>query len=201
MPTSTTFCHSTLKNSLPEPACLPPLTTCAEKRAYDWTPEPYHDYAPKDGHDDYCDGYSYAQWNKMSAERGIRVSRKTELREAWKADPDHEDFPQRYKDWGYRPYIGEIMLDLTDARHQNDALIAIKLMAPAETHKYLNEAYATNPGDLRQCLADRDHQIIATFHQRAILWDERKRREAEEAKCEQELSRKNDDDQGIPEPN
>jgi type II secretory pathway pseudopilin PulG len=166
-----------------------------------WTPDPFNDYAPQPGSDDHIDGYSREQWTRMTAERGIQISRKAELKAEWEADPEREDFPQRYKDWGYRPYIGEIMYDLTDTRHQNDALIAIKLMAPTETHKYLNEAYAADPGDLRQCLADRDHQIIATFQQRAILWEERKRREAEEAKREQELSRKNDDDQGIPEPN
>lgn len=165
-----------------------------------WTPDPVNDYAPQPGSDDHIDGYSREQWTRMTAERGIQISRKAELKAEWEADPEREDFPQRYKDWGYRPYVGEIMHDLTDARHQNDALTAIKLMAPAETHKYLNEAYATDPGDLRQCLADRDHQIIATFQQRAILWEERKRREAEEVRREKELSQKNDGDQGIPDP-
>lgn len=167
----------------------------------DWTPNPAEDFAPHPGNDDHCDGYSYEQWTRMLDERGIRLSRKAELLAQWHADPDRALFPDRYKDWGYRPHLGEIMHDLTDTRHQHDALTAIKLMAPAETHKYLSESYATDPGDLRQCLADRDNQIITTLQQRAILWEERKRREAEEAKREQELSRKKDGDQGIPDPN
>lgn len=157
-----------------QPAPLPNPT--------DWTPDAANDYAPKPGSDDHIDGYSREQWTRMTAERGIQISRKAELKAEWEASPEREDFPQRYKDWGYKPYVGEVMHDLTDARHQNDALTAIKLMAPAETHKYLNESYAADPGDLRQCLADRDHQIIATFQQRAILWEERKRREADEAR-------------------
>lgn len=167
----------------------------------DWTPSPEADFAPRPGHDNYIDGYSYAQWNRMLDERGIRLSRAAERLEAWKADPDYNLFPQRYREWGHKPYIGQIMAELAAPYWRKDAFTALKLLSPPETHQYLAEAYATDPGDLRQCLADRDSDIIQAFQRRAVLWEERKRREAEEAKRERELSRKNDGDQGIPEPN
>lgn len=167
----------------------------------DWTPDPANDFAPRPGHDNYIDGYSHKQWNKMLAERGIRLSRKAELREAWMADPDYGLFPVRYQEWGNKPFLGQIMEELTTPYWRADAFAALKLLSPPETHKYLAEAYATDPGDLRQCLADRDSDIIQAFQTRAVLWEERKRNEAEEAKRERELSRKNDGDQGIPEPN
>lgn len=163
----------------------------------DWTPNPSRDFAPALGHDDHCDGYSYEQWNRMLKERGICVSRKSELQEAWRSDPEREDFPQRYKDWGYRPYLGEIISDLTDARHQNDALTAIKLMSPAETHQYLDEAYASDPADLLMCRASLNADIVRNFQSAAIRWEFRKQRDAEEARREKELSRKNDGEQGV----
>lgn len=167
----------------------------------DWTPSPENDFAPAPGCDDNCDGYSRTQWNRMLDERGIRVSRKAEMKAAWEVDPDYDLYPQRYREWGHRPYIGQIMAELTAPYWRTDAFTALKLLSPPETHQYLAEAYATDPGDLRQCLADRDSDIIQAFQTRAILWEERKRREAEEAKREQELSRKNAGDQGIPDPN
>lgn len=158
-----------------------------------WTPDPTNDYAPKDGHDDHCDGYSYAQWSRMLGERGIRLSRKAELQEAWKADPEREHFPVRYQLWSHKPYIGQVMEELTAPYWQQDALAAIKLLSPPETHKYLDEAYAIDPGDLRQCVADRDADIIQAFQTRAILWEERKRQEAEEAQ-KSKKDKKPDDD-------
>ncbi|SSC64534.1 hypothetical protein [Ciceribacter selenitireducens] len=166
----------------------------------DWTPNPAKDFAPAPGHDDHCDGYSRDQWHQLAGERGIRISRKAELLAQWHADPDRELFPDRYKNWGYRPYLGEIMYDLTDARHQNDALTAIKLMSPAETHQYLDEAYASDPADLLLCRATLNADIVRNFQSAAIRWEFRKQREAEEVRREKELSRKNDGDQGIPDP-
>ena len=113
-----------------------------------WTPESTHDYAPQPGKDDHCDGYSYEQWNRMLDERGIKLSRKAELKAAWEADPDREHFPTRYQEWGYKPFLTEIMNDLTDQRYQPDALEGLKLLSPPETHKYLDEVYAINPLDL-----------------------------------------------------
>jgi hypothetical protein len=165
-----------------------------------WTPDPANDYAPKDGHDDYCDGYSYEQWTRMLDERGIRLSRKVELQEAWKADPEREHFPTRYQEWGYKPFLAEIMNDLTDQRYQPDALKGLKLLSPAEVHRYLDEVYAINPLDLLHCRAELSADIVRNFQSHAAGWDEYKRRQAEEARREKELSRKNDDDQGIPEP-
>lgn len=147
----------------------------------DWTPDPRNDFAPHHDHDDYCDGYSREQWNRMLDERGIKLSRKAEMKAAWEADPEREHFATRYQDWGYKPYLGEIMHDLTDARWQAAAFEAIKLLSPPETHKYLDEAYATAPGDIRQCFGNRDADIIAAFQNRSLLWEESKRREAEEA--------------------
>lgn len=166
----------------------------------DWTPNPAKDFAPAPGRDDHCDGYSYEQWNRLLGETGIRVSRKAELQEAWKADPERELFPQRYKDWGYRPYLGEIMNDISEPRWQADAITALKLMTPAEVHKYLDESYASDPGDLLMCRADLSADIVRNFQSAAIRWDFRTQREAEDARREKELSRKNDDDKGIPKP-
>lgn len=160
----------------------------------DWTPSPENDFAPRPGHANYIDGYSYAQWTRMLDERGIRVSRKAKLKSAWEADPERERFPVRYQEWGYKPYLGQIMHELTAPYWQQDALIALKLLSPTETHKYLDEAYAIDPGDLRQCLADRDSDIIQAFQTRAILWEERKQREAEEAR-KAKTDKKPDDDE------
>ncbi|CAK7257002.1 MAG: hypothetical protein M9955_26425 [Rhizobiaceae bacterium] len=167
----------------------------------DWTPDPNKDFAPAPGHGDHCDGYSYERWNRMLKERGICVSRKAELQEAWKSDPDREFFPTRYQLWGYRPFVGEVMSDLTDQRWQGDALKALKLMSPPETHRYLDEAYASDPADLLMCRANSSADIVRNFQSAAVRWEFRKQREAEEARREKELSRKNDGEQGIPEPN
>ena len=162
-----------------------------------WTPDPAKDYAPQPGSDDHIDGYSYEQWTRMTAKRGIKLSRKDELKAEWEADPERGDFPLRYKDWGYRPYLGEIMNDLTDERWQAVAFTAIKLISPPETHKYLAEAYATDPGDIRQCFGDRDADIIEAFQNRAVLWEERKRREAEEAQKAKKDKKPDDDEKNF----
>ncbi len=159
-----------------------------------WTPDPERDFAPQPCHDDYCDGYSHEQWTRMTAERGIKLSRKDELKAEWEADPEYKNYPERYKDWSYRPHLAELMYDLTAPYWQADAIAAIKLLSPSDTHQYLDEAYATDPGDLRQCIADRDSDIVQAFQTRAILWDERKRREAEEAR-KAKKDKKPDDDE------
>lgn len=148
----------------------------------DWAPDPRNDFAAQPGHDDHCDGYSRKEWTRMLDERGIKLSRKAEMKAAWEADPDHELFPPRYRNWGYRPYLGEIMNDLTDQRYQPDALTGLKLLSPPETHQYLDEVYAINPLDLLHCRAELSADIIHNFKSRAVLWEERKRREAEEAR-------------------
>lgn len=147
-----------------------------------WTPDPTNDYAPKDGHDDYCDGYSHEQWTRMLDERGIRLSRKVELQEAWKADPERELFPNRYKGWGYKPFLAEIMNDLSEPRYQPDALKGLKLLSPPETHQYLDEVYAINPLDLLHCRSTLSADIVRNFQSRAVVWDEHKRHAAEEAR-------------------
>lgn len=147
----------------------------------EWRPDPANDYAPRRASDDYCDGYSFEQWNRMLDERGIRISRKAELKAQWETDPDREHFPQRYREWGYRPLLGEVMAELTTPYWQADAFAALKLLTPHEVHTYLDEAYASDLGDLRQCLRDRDADIIRAFQSRAISWEEHRRREAEEA--------------------
>jgi hypothetical protein len=162
----------------------------------DWTPSPENDFAPRPGHDDYCDGYSYEQWTRMLNERGIKLSRKAELQAAWIADPEREHFPQRYREWGYRPFLGELMYDLTAPYWQADAFEAIKLMSPVEVHLYLNEAYATDLGDLLMCRANLNADIITNFQSAAIRWEVRKQREVEEVRREEELLQKNDIDKG-----
>lgn len=161
-----------------------------------WTPNPVNDFAPRPGHDDYCDGYSREQWLRMTAERGIGFSRKAALKAQWDADPDRAHFPARYKAWAYRPHLGELMYDLTAPYWQADAFEAIKLMSPVEVHRYLNEAYATDPGDLLMCRADLSADIITNFQSAAIRWEVRKQREVEEARREKELSQENDGGKG-----
>lgn len=165
----------------------------------DWAPDPANDFAPRPG-DDYCDGYSRRQWDRMAEERGIKPSRKAEIKAAWEADPDRERFPTRYQEWGYKPHLGQIMYDLTAPYWQQDALSALKLLSPPETHKYLAEACLTDLRDLLMCRAESSDEIVRNFRVAAHDWDIRKDKEAEEARKEKELSRKNDD-KGIPEPN
>ncbi|WDZ76878.1 hypothetical protein PWG15_20220 [Ensifer adhaerens] len=172
-----------------------------KEKPKEWAPSPENDFAPRRGHDDYIDGYSYEQWTRLADARGISLTSKAALKRRWEADPEHELFPRRYRDWGYRPTLRELMYDLTAPYWQADAFAAIKLMSPAETHQYLDEAYATDLGDLLMCRAGSSDEITKNFQSAAVGWEIRKRREAEEAKRERELSRKNDGDQGIPEPN
>lgn len=160
----------------------------------DWTPDPANDFAPRHGSDDHCDGYSREQWNRMLDERGIKVSRKAELKTAWEGDPDWQRFPARYQQWGYRPFLGEILNDLREDRWRSDALAALKLSSPQETHRYIHEAFYLNPADLRQCFAQRDHEIVAALQSRAVLWDECKRRDVENARSDKEFRREIDDD-------
>jgi hypothetical protein len=159
----------------------------------DWTPDPANDFAPKHGHDDYCDGYSREQWDRMLDERGIKLSRKAEMKAAWEVDPERELFPERYQLWGHRPYIGQIMAELTAPYWRADAFAALKLLTPTEVHTYLDEGY-TAGSTFRQCLADRDASIINNLRNHAILWEERKQREAEEAR-KSKNDKKLDDDE------
>ncbi|MDQ0457420.1 hypothetical protein [Rhizobium paknamense] len=164
--------------------------------ASNWTPDPVNDFAPQDPNDDYCDGYSYTQWSKNLKERGICLSRKAERQKAWESDPSYHLFPRRYREWGYRPYIGQIMEELSAPYWRQDALTALKLLCPPGTHKYLTEAYATDPGDLRQCLATHDADIVHALQTRTILWEERKRREAEQAR-KAKNNKSYDDEKGF----
>lgn len=160
----------------------------------DWTPDPANDFAPRHGSDDFCDGYSRKQWNRMLDERGIKLSRKTEMKAEWEADPDWERFPARYQQWGYRPFLGEILNDLREDRWRPDALAALKLSSPQETHRYIDEAFYLHPADLRQCFAQRDHEIVSALQARAVLWDECNRRDAENARSDKEFRKEIDDD-------
>ncbi|TAU97280.1 hypothetical protein ELI38_15515 [Rhizobium leguminosarum] len=166
----------------------------------DWTPDPSNDFAPAPSSDDYCDGYSREQWTQMAAERGLKLGRKAELKAQWEADPERENFPWRYQEWGYKPFLAEVMNDLTDQRYQPDALTGLKLLSPAEVHRYLDEVYSINPLDLLHCRAELSADTVRNFQSHAAGWDEYKRRQAEESKRGKELSRKNDDDKGVPRP-
>lgn len=146
-----------------------------------WTPSPARDYAPRNRHDDHCDGYSHEEWTRMLDERGINLSRKAEIRAEWHADPERELFPERYQLWGHRPYIGQIIDELKAEYWRADAFAALKLLTPTEVHTYLDEGYAAG-STFRRCLADRDADIIANFRSHALLWEERKRYESEEAR-------------------
>ncbi len=169
--------------------CLDP-----DPEPLDWTPDPAADFAPRHGSDDHCDGYSREQWDRMLDERGIKVSRKAELKAAWEGDPDWQRFPARYQQWGYRPFLGEILNDLREDRWRFDALAALKLSSPVEIHRYIDEAFYLNPSDLRQCFAPRDHEIVAALKLRATLWDECQRRDIENTRSNKDFRKEMDDD-------
>lgn len=162
-----------------------------------WMPNPDNDFAPRKNEDDFCDGYSFEQWTRLSKERGITLSRKAERDKAWKGDADFHLFPLRYQDWGHRPYIGQVMEELKTPYWQQDALVALKLLTPREVHLYLDEAYAVDLGELRQCFADRDADIIGAFQKRAVLWEQRKQQEAEQARRAKNVNKPEDDSNGL----
>lgn len=168
-------------------------STDPKEDSRNWTPDPVNDFAPQNAKDQYCDGYSYAQWSRMLKERGICLSRKAERQKAWESEPDYHLFPLRYREWGHRPFIGQIMEELTAAYWRHDALTALKLLSPREVHAYLEEAYASDLGELRQCLAHRDADIVRAFQNRAVLWEERKQREAEQARKAKNCNKPEDD--------
>lgn len=172
----------------------------ADPKPSNWTPDPTSDFAPRPGHDDHCDGYSFEEWTKMADERGISLSSKAALKRRWEADPEHENFPARYKNWGYRPTLSELMYELTARYWQHDALKAIKLMSPPDTHRYLDEACVLDIRDVLMCRAGSNEEITKNFRFAAINWEFRKEKEAEEARREKELSRENEGDKGISEP-
>ncbi|MQB35703.1 hypothetical protein DXT97_02570 [Agrobacterium tumefaciens] len=159
-----------------------------------WTPDPLNDYAPQPGRDDHIDGYNREQWRRITVERGIKLSRKAELKAQWEADPEREHFPTRYQEWGYKPFLTEIMNDLTDQRYQPDALEGLKLLSPPETHKYLNEVYALNPLNLLYCRAELSADIVRNFQSRSVLWEEQKKRLAEEAQKAKKDPKPDDDE-------
>ncbi|UNZ52847.1 hypothetical protein [Agrobacterium tumefaciens] len=163
----------------------------------DWAPDPGNDFAPHDHRNEYCDGYSYAQWSRMLKERGLSRSRKAERQKAWQSEPDYHLFPLRYREWGHRPYIGQVMQELTAPYWQQDALEALKLLTPPEVHTYLDEAYAVDLRELRQCFGDRDADIIRAFQNRAVMWEQRKQQEAEQARKAKHVNKPEDDSNGL----
>lgn len=158
-----------------------------------WTPDPERDFAPQPCHDDYCDGYSHEQWTRMTAERGIKLSRKEELKAEWEADPEYEEYPERYKLWGHKPHIGQVVEELKDEYWRADAFAALKLLTPLEVHAYLNAGYAVG-SNFRSCLANRDSDIITVFQNHAVLWKERMRFEIEEARNAKSYPKPDDDE-------
>lgn len=158
----------------------------------EWMPSPEADYAPRPGEENYCDGYSFEQWTKMADARGISMSSRSAKKRRWEADPERELYPLRYQDWGYRPYLGEIMDELRDARWGAEAFLALKIMSPPEVHQYLDDAYVRDPADIRLCRADFSDEIIRNLQSAALRWEARKRRDVEEARRQDELAQKHD---------
>lgn len=173
------------------------MTRALTPTSSEWIPDPNNDYAPRPGSMNHVDGYSFEEWAHLADDRGIRPFSKAGLKRAWEADPERALFPQRYQAFDRRPFLSELMVEMKEPYWRQDAFAAIKLLAPVGTHKYLDEAYASDLGDLRQCLADRDHQIVSALNQRAILWEERKRKEAEEARKAKAVPELNDDEKKI----
>ncbi|MDI7862959.1 hypothetical protein MRS76_13425 [Rhizobiaceae bacterium n13] len=158
----------------------------------EWMPSPEADYAPRPGEENHCDGYSFQQWTKIADARGISMSSRAAKKRRWDADPQRELYPLRYQDWGYKPYLGEIMDELRDARWGADAFLTLKIMSPPEVHQYLDEAYVRDPADIRLCRADFTDEIIRNLKSAAFRWEARKRRDEEEARRQDELGQKHD---------
>lgn len=152
----------------------------SDAAAMEWTPDPDDDFRPAPGEDDFCDGYSRSQWTRMFNQRRTGPSRQDKLKMDWETDPTWKLFPERYQHWGHRPYLGQIMEELKVPYWTLDALAALKLMSPLETHVYIDEAYTTDFADLMRCNAPLGDQIIANLKSAAVRWEARKRREAEE---------------------
>lgn len=146
----------------------------------DWNPSPEADYAPRAGEANFCDGYTFQQWTKLADNRGIRVNSRLARKRQWEADPQWLLFPERYQNWGYKPFLGEIMRELRDPRWGPDAFLALKAMAPPEVQQYLDEAYTRDPADIHLCQAEFSEEIIRNIQSAALRWEIRKRREEDD---------------------
>lgn len=176
------------------PLQLRPPMLSADKggTATDWMPSPESDFAPSPGEENHCDGYSFQQWTTMADKRGISMGSRAARKRRWYADPERKLYPLRYQDWGYKPYLGEIMDELRDARWGTDAFLALKVMSPPEVHQYLDEAYVRDPADIRLCRADFSDEIIRNLQSAALRWEARKLRDEDEARKQDELVKKHD---------
>ncbi len=198
--TASNFLISRPRFYLSKPAPRPPRSKekrekKPEKNKEKWQPSPENDFAPKPGSDEYCDGYSRADWEEMAKERGWN----DRLKEEWKIDPERPLFPDRYQDFDRRPTLFEITRDFCDPHQQIHAFQALKIAAPPETRKWLDETYTLDPGQIRRAFAHKSTEIAQNFRHAAVRWEEQKRREAEEALKDskkpkpKEKSKENDD--------
>lgn len=150
----------------------------------EWTPSPDNDYRPRPGSTNYIDGYDREQWERLMEQHRAasgRLSKSQELARDWLADPKRDEFPERYKDLVHKPNLVRLMDDFRHEKSRPDAITALRVILPTEFHTYLMEAYAVDQADLRQCVGYRDRDILQEFNRRSLLWQERKRLEAEEA--------------------
>lgn len=178
------------------------------KKSKEWAPSPEDDFAPKRGSDDYIDGYSREFWERMADEKGWRPGSKLAMKRAWENDPHRAEFPQRYREWDHRPSLFELARDFCDPHQQAVAFEALLIAAPADAKTWLQEAYVSDPGQIRRAFADRSDKIADEFKKSAVRWEEMKQREAEEARnAARKLKRdkghntdteENEDEHGIP---
>ncbi|MGO7182940.1 hypothetical protein ACCT14_13475 [Rhizobium brockwellii] len=159
---------------------LTPERSRVDKLKKIWEPNPSEDFAPEPGTLEYCDGYSLEGWQQLAEKNGRNRSKKGVLIGLWKDDPMRYRYPQRYQDWYLRPNLPQLMVEIREPYWRVDALAAIKLQTPPEVHSYLDEAFALDPADIRQCYSEHTVDVIANFRSAALQWEIRKEREAVE---------------------
>lgn len=162
-----------------EPAHIP-QGSGDDKLERAWQPDPFEDFAPEPGTLEYCDGYSRETWEQLAEKNGLKRSKKGFLARQWEDDPMRQEYPERYRDWQVRPNLPQLMVEMREPYWRVDALAAIKLQSPSEVHSYLDEAFALDPADIRQCYSEHTADVIANFKLAAISWEIRKEREAME---------------------
>ncbi|MCD2173045.1 HEAT repeat domain-containing protein [Rhizobium sp. C4] len=173
-----------------KPAPKPPRRRKKEKKKEakakrDWQPTPENDFAPRPGSDDYCDGYSRAEWDQMAKARGWRQHRTEAIQNEWTTDPQRSLFPARYQDWDHRPSLFELAREFSDPYQRSVAFDALKIVATPEVKDWLEEAYALDPGEIRRAFSFKSSEIAENFKASALRWQEQKRKDHEEAmRCE-----------------
>lgn len=150
----------------------------AERSGVKPEPTPTMDFDPESCSLEYRPGCSRKVWQELAQRKGIKVSTTKALIQQWENDPTRPLYPQRYQDWDMRPNLPQLMVEMRQPYWRAGAFAAIKLQSPPEVQNYLDEAYALEPADIRQCYSEWTTDVIANFRSAALRWEARKQREA-----------------------